>query len=729
MTVKRRHFLVFLGGTAGAIALSSLHSCGTDRRPVSTQSPTPNVPFRPIRGAMPLATDGLSGNAQIEAYQTYEVVDDVVLPEEFEYYVIGSWGEAIGNSRFGYNNDYLSFVESGENAGYLTINFEYISAGVWMQTYTPVLGKSLPFAEVATQLKKNPINAFALPKENPLKAKIGQICQEALIDQGLGVIALKRDEKGQWVRQPGTIDRRVTGISGLTDGRYLKATGPAAAVFRKAKGDGYLDGLGDRIIGTFGNCAGGTTPWGTVLSGEENFQSQVPEAVYRDGTSADPSQLPFYIDEGKLSGQGNVFGLAGNKYGWIVEIDPANPQDYGTKHTWLGRYRHEAVGVRVEVGKQLAFYSGCDRRSGHLYKFVSRNAVTNPTDKANSQLLSDGTLYAAKFNADGTGSWLPLAASTPVNPDSPSDNFGNVLLLPPTDKSSYLKADGEKQIQDFKQKYKTLGNIYTGTPEEQQGAILIDAHYAANAIGATCTARPEDTEIAPDGSLYIAFTSGLPDKEEGGPDKRIFKSPQGDAAYEFGWIMQLVETDNNPAATTFTWEMAATGGEPSAGGAGFANPDNVLLDAKGNVWMVTDMSAKNMNTAVASRTDEKGEPIDPSNFSGVFGNNAMWFLPGDGDGKAYLFATGPMECEMTGPFFSGDGKTLFLAIQHPGEANGTCKNGARETRELAMLTPTGEAFQQQRICPIGSNWPSRVTDGLPKPAVVAIYRKDRGTIV
>lgn len=728
MSINRRHFLQFLGGSAGVVALSSLHSCG-DRPAAIEEIPLPNLPFRPIRGSMPLATDGLSGNAQIQAYQTFAVVDDVVLPEEFEYRTIASWGDAIGNSRFGYNNDYLSFVESTENEGYLTVNFEYVSAGVWMQTYTTVLGKSLPFTEVAAALKKKPIDAFSLPKNNPLRAKIQQICQEALIDQGLGAIALKRDDKGEWTRQPSKIERRVTGISGLTDGHYLKATGPATAVFRKTKGEGYIDGLGDRIIGTFANCAGGTTPWGTVLSGEENFQAQVPEAVYTDGTSSNPSQLPFYIDEGELSGQGNVFGLAGNKYGWIVEIDPANPQDYGTKHTGLGRYRHEAVGIRVEAGKPLAFYSGCDRRSGHVYKFVSSKPVTNPQDKANSQLLADGTLYAAKFNADGTGIWLPLVPATAVNPDLPSQTFGNVLLLPPANQGTYLKVEKDEDIQGFKQKYKTLANIYTGTPQEQQGAILIDAHYAANAIGATSTARPEDTEIAPDGSLYIAFTSGLPDKEEGGPDKRIFKSPQGDLAYEFGWVMRLVESENNPAATTFNWEMVATGGEPSYGGAGFANPDNLLLDPKGNVWMVTDMSTSKMNEPVVSRKDEKGEAIDPSKFSGVFGNNAMWFLPADGDGKAYLFATGPMECEMTGPFLSGDGKTLFLAIQHPGEANGTCKDGKSQTREFAMVTASGEVFKQQRICPIGSNWPSRETNAAPKPSVVAIYRKDRGAIV
>ena len=136
------------------------------------------------------------------------------------------------------------------------------------------------------------------------------------------------------------------------------------AVFTKQNKLGYDDGLGDRLIGTFQNCAGGTTPWGTVLSAEENFQTQVPEPVRADGSSLSPSQLPFLINDFDLIGLGNVFGLAGNKYGWMVEVDPANPQDYGTKHTWLGRYRHEAFGIRAVSGQKLAVYSGCDRRGG-----------------------------------------------------------------------------------------------------------------------------------------------------------------------------------------------------------------------------------------------------------------------------------------------------------------------------------------------------------------------------
>ena len=741
MHLKRRNFLLLLGGSASSIALSSLSGCdGSKNFPSTGSSPsTPTtalnspkadaIGFRPVSGPMPLPNDPRSPSEQIQAYQAYEVLDELLLPEGFEYEVIASWGDRVGDSRFGYNNDYLSFVETGDDLGYLTINFEYISGQTWIETYGDVLGKSVPFAEVAAAIDKSGTNAYGLPDGNPLKAQIQQICQEALLDQGLGVITLGRDERGKWVRQPSKADRRVTGISGLSDECYLKATGPATAVFRKTQGQGYIDGLGDRIIGTFGNCAGGTTPWGTVLSAEENFQAQVPEPVYPDGTSADPSKLPFLMDEKKLYGQGNVFGLAGNKYGWIVEIDPTNPDDCGTKHTWLGRYRHEAVGVRVEVGKPIAFYSGCDRRGGHIYKFVSRQNVSNPQDKANSQLLTDGTLYGAKFNPDGTGTWIPLTPKTAIDPDLPSNIWGNTLPLHPRPAGGYFKAEQDEQVKQFKERFTTLGDIYSGSEVEKQGAILIDAHYAANAVGATCAARPEDTEIATDGSLYISFTSGSPG-DDGGPDKRIFKTPT-EEPHEYGWIMRLVEAENDLAASNFTWEMMAAGGEAAEGGWGFANPDNILLDPRGNLWMVTDMSTSKLNRAVPSRVDESGNAIAQSKKSGVFGNNSLWYFPMEGEaaGNAYLFAIGPMECEMTGPYFSRDGSSLFLAVQHPGEVGGTRRDGASETRDFEILTGNGETFRQARQVPLGSNWPDKQVNSSPKPSVVAIYRRDFGSIV
>ncbi|MGB3756582.1 MAG: alkaline phosphatase PhoX [Rivularia sp. (in: cyanobacteria)] len=742
MSIKRRDFLLLMGGSAGAVALSSLSGC--DRK-VTMQPNTPQNKalsvFQPVKGPLPLQNAGFTPEQQKEAYRNYEVVDDLVLPNGFEYQVIAAWGDKVGDSRFGYNNDYLSFVPMGENEGYLSVNFEYISAIPWMQTYAEVIGKSLPIDEVISKLNTDSqgigeVNAYALSDDDPLKADIREISSEALLDQGLGIISIRKNADGKWERSNSNVDRRISGISGLEDGRYLKSTGPAVLVFRKQQGLGYTDKLGDRIIGSFGNCAGGTTPWGTVLSAEENFQAQVPEPVYADGTSFEPEKVPFLLTKGDLYGQGNVFGLAGNKYGWIVEVDPSNPNDYGTKHTWLGRYRHEAVGVRAESGKPLAFYSGCDRRGGHVYKFVSRDKVSNPKDKANSGLLSQGMLYAAKFDSDGTGIWMPLNADASINPELPSNIAGNLINLPSGTQSSdqkrtlfevpepikgnYFAASKDEEVARYKQQFKKLGDLYTGSAEEKQGAILIDAHYAANAAGATCTARPEDTEIAPNGDLYISFTSGSPSKD-GGPDSRIFKGPNGEVPYEYGWVMRLIEDGNNPAAMTFKWEMLVTGGEPNSGGMGFANPDNLLLDKGGNVWMVTDTSTSKLNNAVTKRTDEEGKI---ANISGLFGNNTIWYIPTSGEnaGKASLFGIGPMECEATGPCLTPDEQTMFLAIQHPGEANGTRLNQASENRDYLVYTTTGEEFTQSRKVPIGSNWPSKTTDAPPKPAVIYVTK-------
>lgn len=739
MVLKRREFLLFLGAVTGSAAIGSCSPVGQNGSSTPNQaspvSATSNgLGFQPVRGPMPLATDAIDQTKQLDNFGQYEVVDDLVLPEGFTYDVLAAWGEPVGDSRFGYNNDYLSYVETKPGEGYLTINFEYISAIPWLQTYEQVIGKSLPFKEVGEAVKAagdKGLDAYSLPDKDPMKAKVREICKEALIDQGMGVIAIRQTADGKWERTNSKVDRRITGISGLEDGRYLKSTGPAKAVFQKTSGQGYVDKLGDRIIGTFGNCAGGTTPWGTVLSGEENIQVQVPDPVYADGTSFQPEKRTFTIDDEEVSGQGNVLGLAGNKYGWIVEVDPANPNDYGTKHSWLGRYRHEAVGVRAEAGKPLAFYSGCDRRGGHIYKFVSQDAVKDPKDKANSKLLENGMLYVAKFNPDGTGRWIALKADTPVAPDSPSSVAGGMINLPKRPDGGFFPAKTDAEVAKFKQQYKTLGDLYEGNDAEKQGAILIDAHYAGNACGATCTARPEDTEIAPDGSLYITFTSGSPSDGDGGPDRQVFKGPKGESPYEYGFIMHLIEEQNDPAAMTFQWKMLALGGEPADGGAGFANPDNLLIDPKGNVWMVNDMSSDKLNKAVPQRVDDKGKPVSQSNLRGLYGNNSIWFIPTSGPnaGNAYLFGMGPMDCENTGPFFTPDQKTLFLAVQHPGETGGVRKDMAAETRKYAMKTTDGKEFIQERKVPLGSNWPSKQANDPPKPAVVVVYRTDRQPIV
>ena len=733
---SRRNFLLFLGTSASSLSLSSLTTNkGNYSLPLEfnqvAQAATRNsgLPFSPVTVPLPLEIAGIDSTEQMARYKTYEVLDDIVLPEGFEYQLIAAWGDPVGDSRFGYNNDYISFVETVPNEGFLTINFEYISGKAWMESYQIIMGKQLPFAEVKAKANdEGEIDAFVLDDDNPLKTQIKEISREGLIDQGIGIISVRRNSSGKWERTYSKRDRRITGISGLDNPRQsLKSTGPATTVFNKKNKLGYEDGLGDRIIGTFQNCAGGTTPWGTVLSAEENVQDQIPEVVMADGSSMSPSATPLIINDRDVDGRANVFGLAGNKYGWMVEVNPSNHRDYGTKHTWLGRYRHEAFGIRAVEGKPLAVYSGCDRRGGHLYKFVSTDAVQNPNSKRNSRLFEKGMLYGAKINPDGTGEWIPLTLATEINPVKPTEVAGNLVKLPNPDRNAggVTNFTSDREIAQYKSQFKTLGDLYQGNnSEEKQGAILIDAHYAASAVGVTCTARPEDTIVAEDGTLFIAFTSGSPGSD-GGPDLSVFKGPDAETPYEYGWLFKLQETNSDPAALTFRWSSLKTGGEPAKGGAGFANPDNIEVDRNGNLWIVTDMSTSKQNQPVPTRT-ENGKALSGSSLTGVFGNNSLWYVPMSGNlaGETYPFAIGPMECEMTGPFLSKDQKTLFLSVQHPGERNSIRQDMATEQRDFELFTTDGTPFMQQRQVPLGSNWPSKRANQPPKPAIVAITKID-----
>jgi len=131
----------------------------------------------------------------------------------------------------------------------------------------------------------------------------------------------------------------------------------------------------------------------------------------------------------------------------------------------------------------------------------------------------------------------------------------------------------------YRQRYQTLGDLYKGEGDAQLGALLIDAHLAANAAGITPTARPEDTVLDPaSGDLLVTFTSGMPGND-GTPDPAIFRGPQGQSPWNEGWIMRLSEQGEN----RFRWQMVATGGEPADGGLGFANPDNLAVDPTGSL--------------------------------------------------------------------------------------------------------------------------------------------------
>jgi hypothetical protein len=350
-------------------------------------------------------------------------------------------------------------------------------------------------------------------------------------------------------------------------------------------------------------------------------------------------------------GRGTVGGRYerdGSHYGWVVEIDPLDPAWTPVKHTMLGRFRHENVALRAQIGRPVVAYMGDDRINGHVYRFVSEASYT-PEGEHRGALLARGKLFAAVFHPDGTGEWRELAAATPLRPNQKS-------VVPTTPAGAT-----------------TLGQVYADL-----GAIVTDTFRASNLIGATPTGRPEDLEIHPiDGSVYIAFTDAAT------APGHLFPNVHGE-------IWRIVEHED--AGTRFTWMRWKTGGpnDPAQGGHVFAAPDNLAFDPAGNLWVVCDVATSRVN-------------YDPRYTA--FRNNGMFFVPTSGPdaGMARQFASAPCEAELTGPSWTADRQTMFLAVQHPGEAHGMRKSGMRAPR--------------------GSNWPSGRLNDPPRPGVVVISRR------
>lgn len=787
----RRQLLIFFGASAGAAVLAPALEDKLFGGNLNVAKASQPLKFTPVRLPHPLPIyqqqtsylpttigQGTVLNPSSDArLGQYNIIDDVVVPPEYERYVIVRWGDRVFPNQeeyFGYNCDYTGFVSingNNPNDGYLWVNHEYIS---------------YPFSKLAPEA---PDDVAEFSESYPLvigqtlsndKTSI-QLLGEFYYNQGGSIVRISRSgQGGKFAVVSDSKNRRIHGLSGLGinsqrsdsyktvtswgsksyqkgDQNYLIGTGPAATqVFTKS-----VDGLGAKIIGTAYNCSGGTTPWGRILSAEENFQGSalffmgVTEPVKPDGTQT-----------GYIAGtSGEKFGLVGEKYGWMVEIDPTDPNYRPRKHTALGRFRHENIALRVEAGKKLIAYMGDDRRGGHTWKFVSKGTVSSPTDKNNSALFEEGTLYVARYNSDGTGRWIPLSLNTATDPIAPStlasveiSNLGKatrngLLPLPKRNGIAGQTSDGGSFNVDTTNeatalpgyKGKKLSNFYTS-----QGAVLVDAFLAANLVGGTPTARPEDIEVHPrTKEVFIAYTDGAPGSD-GYPDSRIFVvskySSAVNAPQPSGELFKIIE--NSPdctTGTTFRWQRLAKGGEAGAEpGDGFANVDNLAFDSQGNVWGVTDMSTSAHNGfstganpsqrpidhrvvgATSTVTTDSNLNVQTSDLVGVFGNNWLFFIPtrGSDAGKIVPFAYGPPRCEMTGPTFIGD--TLILAVQHPGE---DCPFNPQQTlsRTIEMLNLDGSLFNQTRTVPRGSNWPSNIEgnpQGAPRPSVIGIRRKD-----
>jgi len=405
---------------------------------------------------------------------------------------------------------------------------------------------------------------------------------------GMSVLHVRRDAGGAWRVVSGS--PYVRRIDATTPHRM---TGPAAAI----------DG-GPAAIGTFANCSGGRTPWGTALSCEENFHEFIDEKEFHYRWPREP------------------YG-ARRHYGWVVEVDPFDPAASPRKHTALGRCRHENIALRVAADGTLAAYLGDDRNDGCLYKFVAAGKVTG--DRAQDRaLLESGRLYVAQL--DG------------VEPGEPGSTVAT--------RGRWLPLDFELQpaLRAAKRE--------DGSPRfASQADVLADVAAAAQTLGATPLERPEDAEVHPhDGSPYIALTN---------QKKRT-------PADWHGRIVRLVEAGDDPAALTFAWSVFAEGSAE----AGVSSPDNLAFDADGNLWVTSDRSSD-----APSQEEYDGR-----------GNNGLYFLPTSGPhaGMAFLAAIGPVECELTGPCFAPDGKTLFLSVQHPGEES-------ESRQELTSHWPDGGA--------------------------------------
>ena len=434
--------------------------------------------------------------------------------------------------------------------------------------------------------------------------------------QGITVMEIAEGDTGWAVVKDSHFNRRITNNS------PMRISGPAA-------GHDLLkteaDPTGMESLGTFNNCGAGKTPWGTYLTCEENFNGyfgateepqlseQVAAGYKRYGIAMEGAGYDYHKWDARFDTSKNP--NEPHRAGWIVEIDPSDPESVPLKRTALGRFKHEnAAAVLVPDGR-VVVYLGDDERGEFLYKFVSRDIYVPGGDT--STLLDEGQLYVAKFNDDMTGEWLALT------PDA------------------------------------------TGMSAAE---IAIFSRTAASKVGATTMDRPEWVAVNPVAiEAYCCLTnnsrrgvktdSGEMRANAGG-DAMTVNAANPREANNYGQIVRWRPADDDHAADAFTWDLYVMAGNPTvhdgayAGSANinegnlFNSPDGMVIDSTGLIWIQTD-------------SDDSNE----GDYAGQ-GNNQM--LAGDPvTGRIERFLTGPKGSEVTGLCWSADRRTMFVGIQHP----------------------------------------------------------------
>ncbi|MDP9433613.1 MAG: PhoX family phosphatase [Actinomycetota bacterium] len=605
-------------------------------------------------------------------------VDNVVVPAGYASAVVVRWGDpvepgapafnahrqsaAAQDQQFGYNCDYVAALPAGTVDGHsralLVVNHEYTDEQLMFPGWT----------------------GFA--NATPEQIRI------TMAAHGMSVVEIERNLfSGRYLRvEPAqtTHNRR------LTTSTPYRLTGPAAGspLLRTS-----ADPTGRTVRGSLNNCAGGTTPWGTVLSGEENIDQYFVNG--KDAPAAEQEALDRYgfditepWDPESSRGWHRVdprFDIARephepNRFGWVIEIDPYTRSSRPAKRTALGRLKHEGAEVRLTQDGRPVVYMGDDERFEYIYKFVSSRKMmtaSGPTARAhNDTLLDFGTLFVARFTGD-----------------TESEVFGY----------GRLPSDGE---------FDGTGQwvpLVSGTTSHVSGMsaaeVLVHTRLAADAVGATKMDRPEDIQCSPvTGRVYAALTNNSertlghiskPNPtgvDEANPRARSqVNGEQGltwDEGNRNGHILEWEERNNDPAATSFRWRVFLLAGDPADPTTYFAGydksqvspiscPDNLTFDASGNLWIATD-----------------------GNRLGF--HDGFFAVPTAGPerGKVRMFLTVPNGAEACGPYITGDGQSMFCAVQHPGEVDGS-------------------TFESP-----ASSWP----DGrLPKPSVVVVWRQAQGS--
>jgi secreted PhoX family phosphatase len=385
--------------------------------------------------------------------------------------------------------------------------------------------------------------------------------RQMLYEQGGTILEVYRGQDGTWRADSGSVyARRVTGLD------RIELTGPARSSSAVANVQ--------QVQGVIALSSGGQTLWGTVLAGERHFEAACREA-----------------------------GLPLNHYGWMVEVDPQDSQKPPAKHTALGRFNHGGAAMTVAKDGRLVVYMGDSKPDSCLYKYISNKPYDEVKGKANSELLTDGTLYAANLE---TGEWTALTI------EAVQKAIGDIRFRIPK-ALSYTK----EQLTDM---FKT------------QSDVLVFAHEAALILGATPTDQPEEVEISPqDGTLYIAYRH----------------NPLHGNLH--GYIARVVEQRGDPGSGVFRFEIVASGGSRS----GFSSPGKLAFDRDGRLWVAT---------CVPSGKLYKGTYAEFQN-NGLY----VTTVHAEGKSSSFRFANAPVAAEFGGIWFTPDERTMFVSVQHPGE--------------------------------------------------------------